>query len=44
MKPQNPERPARSPALYRLSYHGPRVCRVIVICGLNVKRSVRGLF
>jgi hypothetical protein len=25
IEPQNPDRPARSPALYRLSYHGSEI-------------------
>jgi hypothetical protein len=30
IKPYNPDRPARSPALYRLNYHGSYKVRVII--------------
>jgi hypothetical protein len=28
IEPQNPDRPARSPALYRLNYHGSKTLNV----------------
>jgi hypothetical protein len=41
IKPQNPDRSARSPALYRLSYHGS-YCFFIVYKYLSSKQETQG--